>query len=229
MPTTKPANTTVTVDPVTAAAATATAKGGTKPRRAVAAAPTLVPPITTTATPRKPRPAMKTVAAPSQMPAVPAERRSARAAPHRTAAVVAGPATSARSSRVEPVTPTAIPLASAPASAAPGKQAQVLVLLRRPEGATVAELMQATGWLPHSLRGLLSAVVKRKLGLAVTSGVEPPRGRVYRIEAPAAAPLPAPMTIDAAQGSKQARAGSAKQPRTRGSRQPGSAAPRVAG
>ena len=72
-----------------------------------------------------------------------------------------------------------------PAAAPPGKQAQVLALLHRPAGATIAEMMVATGWMAHSVRGLLSAGIKRKLGLMVTSTVEPERGRIYRIGQPA--------------------------------------------
>lgn len=75
-----------------------------------------------------------------------------------------------------------------PADEATGsKQARVIALLRRGDGATTAELMAATGWLAHSVRGVISGVLKRKLGLAVQSQVEPDRGRVYRIGRDAAA------------------------------------------
>ena len=49
------------------------------------------------------------------------------------------------------------------------KTAQVLDLLKRPNGATLKDLMKATGWQPHSLRGFLSGTVGKKLRLAVTS------------------------------------------------------------
>lgn len=62
----------------------------------------------------------------------------------------------------------------------PSKQACVISMLRRPEGATVAEVMGETGWQPHTVRGVVSGALKKKLGLTVTSTKEE-RGRVYRI------------------------------------------------
>jgi len=69
-----------------------------------------------------------------------------------------------------------------PATPVPGqsKQAAVIVLLRRPEGATVAEVVAATDWQPHTVRGLFSGTLKKKLGLTLSSAQEQ-RGRVYRI------------------------------------------------
>jgi hypothetical protein len=68
------------------------------------------------------------------------------------------------------------------ASSAPrsSKQAEVIALLRRPEGATVAELVAATGWQPHTVRGLFSGTLKKKLGLTLASEREE-GGRTYRI------------------------------------------------
>jgi hypothetical protein len=74
--------------------------------------------------------------------------------------------------------------ASAPIPAPPvpsqSKQAAVIALLRRPEGATVTEIVAATGWQPHTVRGLFSGTLKKKLGLTLSSAQEQ-RGRVYRI------------------------------------------------
>lgn len=60
------------------------------------------------------------------------------------------------------------------------KQAAVITLLRRPHGATLSEIVEATGWQPHSVRGLFSGTLRKKLGLSITSE-KADRGRVYRI------------------------------------------------
>jgi hypothetical protein len=69
-----------------------------------------------------------------------------------------------------------------PAPRLGAKQEVLLALLRRPQGATVADLQTATGRQPHSVRGALSGLVRKKLGLAVTSSKDDNRGRVYRID-----------------------------------------------
>lgn len=48
-----------------------------------------------------------------------------------------------------------------------GKQAQVIALLKRSQGATVGEIMEATGWKAHSVRGFLSGVLRKRMGLEV--------------------------------------------------------------
>ena len=60
------------------------------------------------------------------------------------------------------------------------KQAKVLALLNNPGGATIDEMAKATGWQRHSIQGMMSGVLKKKLGLTVTSDKEE-RGRVYRL------------------------------------------------
>jgi hypothetical protein len=69
-----------------------------------------------------------------------------------------------------------------PATPVPGKskKAAVIELLRRPEGATIVEVVAATDWQPHTVRGLFSGTLRKKLGLTLSSAQEP-RGRVYRI------------------------------------------------
>ncbi|WKB54369.1 DUF3489 domain-containing protein [Eleftheria terrae] len=61
------------------------------------------------------------------------------------------------------------------------KQAQVIALLRRPSGATVAEIQALTGWLPHTVRGTFSGTFRKRLGLQVVSAKEDGGKRVYRI------------------------------------------------
>lgn len=63
------------------------------------------------------------------------------------------------------------------------KQATLIAMLRAPEGATIEEIMAATGWLAHTARGALSGALKKKLGLEVTSERDDARGRVYRLPA----------------------------------------------
>lgn len=63
----------------------------------------------------------------------------------------------------------------------------VLKKLRSAKGATVEQLMQATGWQAHSVRGFLSATVKKKLQLSLTSEAGKDGIRRYKIEDAASA------------------------------------------
>ncbi len=60
------------------------------------------------------------------------------------------------------------------------KQEQLIAMLRRKQGATIAQIVEATGWQPHTVRGAFAGALKKRLGLEVASeqidGV-----RVYRI------------------------------------------------
>jgi hypothetical protein len=61
------------------------------------------------------------------------------------------------------------------------KQAQIINLLRRSKGSAIAQMMEATGWQAHSVRGVISGALKKKLGLKIVSEKTENRGRVYRI------------------------------------------------
>ncbi len=61
------------------------------------------------------------------------------------------------------------------------KQAILIEMLRRPNGATIEQMSAKTGWQAHSVRGAISGTLKKKLGLPVTSETVEGHGRVYRI------------------------------------------------
>ena len=73
-------------------------------------------------------------------------------------------------------------LARAKMSRANTKQALVLSMLRRSNGATLTAIMKATGWRRHSVRGFMAGVVKRKLKLPLASEIRANGERAYRIK-----------------------------------------------
>ena len=62
------------------------------------------------------------------------------------------------------------------------KQATLIAMLRAPDGATIEEIMAATGWQAHTVRGAMAGALKKKLGLEVTSEKVEGRGRVYALK-----------------------------------------------
>lgn len=74
------------------------------------------------------------------------------------------------------------PKAKPAAQAAETKTSVVLKKLNSPKGVTIEVLMQATNWQAHSVRGFLSAVVKKKLGLTLVNEVGKDGVRRYRID-----------------------------------------------
>ena len=70
---------------------------------------------------------------------------------------------------------------SKPRTRESSKQAAVIQMLQRPEGATINQICAATGWQAHTVRGTFAGAFKKKLGLTITS--EKPEGsdRIYRV------------------------------------------------
>ncbi|UXU75659.1 MULTISPECIES: DUF3489 domain-containing protein [unclassified Paracoccus (in: a-proteobacteria)] len=91
---------------------------------------------------------------------------------------------SARKARPKPEpvqTPCDTDTAKPVAIRAGTKQAQIIAMLQRPEGATVSEMVDATGWLAHTVRGSISGALRKKLGLPITAEKVEGRGTVYTL------------------------------------------------
>jgi len=61
------------------------------------------------------------------------------------------------------------------------KQAQLIALLQRPEGATIEDLAKATSWQRHTVRGVISGALRKRLRLTVVSERPEKGARIYRI------------------------------------------------
>jgi Protein of unknown function (DUF3489) len=69
---------------------------------------------------------------------------------------------------------------SQPSTRRESKKAHIIAMLRAPGGATIEAMARAAKWQPHSVRGFLAGVVRKKLGLTLVSA-DGENGRVYRI------------------------------------------------
>lgn len=99
--------------------------------------------------------------------------------------LVASAVASARKAKPKPEpapTPDAADAAKPVAIRAGTKQAQIIAMLQRPEGASIAEMVEATGWLAHTVRGCISGALKKKLGLPITAEKVAGRGTVYGLQ-----------------------------------------------
>jgi hypothetical protein len=81
----------------------------------------------------------------------------------------------------EPAATTAPAGANTPKVREGTKQAALIAMLREQDGATIAEIVTATDWQPHTVRGAIAGALKKKLGLKVTSERVEGRGRVYKL------------------------------------------------
>ena len=70
--------------------------------------------------------------------------------------------------------------ASQPTARRESKQALIIAMLRAPGGATIEAMARAAKWQPHSVRGFLAGVVRKKLGLTLVSA-DSAKGRIYRM------------------------------------------------
>ncbi|MGI3212911.1 DUF3489 domain-containing protein [Roseovarius tibetensis] len=97
--------------------------------------------------------------------------------------VVASTVHNPRKARPDPAPTSEAPDAPKPVAVRVGtKQAKIIALLQRPEGASIGEIVEATGWQGHSARGMISGALKKKLGLPVTAEKLDGRGTVYKID-----------------------------------------------
>ena len=65
------------------------------------------------------------------------------------------------------------------------KQARVIEMLMKPEGTTIDDIMKATDWQQHSVRGFFAGIIQKKLKLTLTSEAAE-AGRIYKVTASAA-------------------------------------------
>ena len=77
-------------------------------------------------------------------------------------------------------TPAAHQPKSQPITRRASKKANIIAMLRAPSGATIETMARAAKWQPHSVRGFLAGVVRKKLGLNLVSA-DGANGRIYRI------------------------------------------------
>jgi Protein of unknown function (DUF3489) len=83
------------------------------------------------------------------------------------AAEADGAATPAKKGKARTAKPGKAAPAEKPTPRTGTKQAQMIEMLKRPEGATVKQIAAATGWQHHTIRGAISGALKKKLGLTV--------------------------------------------------------------
>jgi hypothetical protein len=111
--------------------------------------------------------------------------KRANLAPHKRRVAPGKPRSGkkASSAKPRPKSQKAAKQAKPAASAREGsKAAKVLGLLRRPDGASLKDLMKATGWLPHSVRGFLSGTVVNRMKIRLVSAKSDDGERRYSVQ-----------------------------------------------
>lgn len=98
------------------------------------------------------------------------------------------PATEINATQGQPLpapspSPVDQPLAKVIRTREHSKQATIIGMLQRAEGATIAQICEATGWQPHTVRGTFAGAFKKKLGLTITSAKPDGGVRTYRAAA----------------------------------------------
>lgn len=99
-----------------------------------------------------------------------------KASPNKVVKTISKPVIEKPKTQVAP--PSSTPIS--PPVKTPNKQSQLIALLKDPKGADIKMLMQATGWQPHSIRGIISGVLRKKLKLDVVHQNEGGNS-IYRI------------------------------------------------
>ena len=108
-------------------------------------------------------------------PAAPAARKTKPVAKR---VVTATPAPAQRKTKPAPASVAAAPAAGT-------KQSQLIALLRSPHGTSIEQMTATTGWQPHTVRGTISGVLRKKLGLNVACTAQGDGSRLHRIVASA--------------------------------------------
>jgi hypothetical protein len=88
--------------------------------------------------------------------------------------------TARKAVQLKPVTKPVVRQRPRSAARRESKKALIIAMLRAPAGATIEAMARATKWQPHSVRGFLAGVVRKKLGLTLVSA-DGANGRIYRI------------------------------------------------
>ncbi len=113
-----------------------------------------------------------------------APKTTARKTPTKAAQAATGTAKAKATTTAVPAKKTAPKApagATTPTPREGTKQATMIAMLKRKNGATIAEIVEATGWQQHTIRGAFAGALKKKLGLNIVSEKKDGRGRVYQI------------------------------------------------